>query len=462
VELIKAESLRAMRERPDNPDAADLAMQGWALIRQVDDKQRFNDGVKLFERALALEPKNVQAMTGLATVLQWRAFDGYSDDYAVEYGRAEGLINRALALQPENSMLRTANATLLFWKRQQRAAVAEAETAIAYDRNNALAYGLAGLFKQYLGRTEEGVADIETALRLDPHSEFVPWRQWYLCRALNLLGRWEQAIEWCDKAVAANPEIAPALVDLAAANAWAGRDKETKDAVARLRKAWPGFTLQQLIPDDQKTDDPTFKAQWARIVEGLRKAGLPDEPTSAAGRLAMAQSLDYAWAYDPALKEVEAVIAEDPDNAKAHAGAGWYKLFLGRNEEGIADVEKALRLSPNDDDAPTWTAYLCFLHSGLAQWEQTIEWCQKAEDELPGANGWSGWKKYVLANLAAACAWAGHDKEAREAIERLKLLDPHFTALTQQVIIDIHPNPTFQAQAARVLEGMRKAGLPEE
>jgi hypothetical protein len=44
----------------------------------------------------------------------------------------------------------------------------------------------------------------------------------------------------------------------------------------------------------------------------------------------------------------------------------------------------------------------------------------------------------------------------------LKLLDPHFTALTQQTIIDTRPNPTFQTQAARVLEGMRKAGLPEE
>jgi hypothetical protein len=44
----------------------------------------------------------------------------------------------------------------------------------------------------------------------------------------------------------------------------------------------------------------------------------------------------------------------------------------------------------------------------------------------------------------------------------LKLLDPNFTALTCQAIIDTNPNPTFQAQTARVLEGMRKAGLPEE
>jgi tetratricopeptide (TPR) repeat protein len=364
-------------------------------------------------------------------------------------------------------MLRVVNAQNLANPGKWRAALAEAETAIAYDRNNALAYSDASEFKQYLGRSEESIADIETALRLDPHSVAVAFRQGVLCRAYNLLGRWEQAIEWCDKSVAAardNPDAmrSASLVDLAAANAWAGHDKEAKDAVARLRKADPEFTVQKLQAEDQWTDNADFKAQWARIVEGLRKAGLPDEPTSVAGRLARAESLSGNMGWDLALKEVEAVIVDDPNNAKAHANAGLYKLVLGRSEEGIAEVETALRLSPNDDEAPTWRAYLCFLHNHLAQWGQAIESCRKAENALPGAHGWSGWKPRVLANLAAAYAWAGHDKEARETIERLKLLEPNFTALTVQEIIIELANPTFLAQEARTLEGMRKAGLPEE
>jgi adenylate cyclase len=461
AELVRAESLRSIRERPDNPDAADLAMQGWALINPVDDKERFSDGVKLFERALALDPRNVQAMAGLASVLHWRAFHDWTDDWDRDFGRAKGLIDRALALQPENSMLRVANGEDLAWKHQHRAAVAEAETAIAYDRNNAVAYANAGFWKQYLGRSEDGIAALETALRLDPHSGGVWFFHQALCRNQSLLGRWEQAIASCDKAIAANPEIADALVDLAAANAWAGHDKEAKEAVARLRKARPGFTLQKLFPEDQTTDNPDFKAQFARIVEGLRKAGLQDEPMSATGRLARAQSLDNARAWDLALKEVEAVIADDPNNAKAHAASGFYKMILGRSEEGLPDVETALRLSPKDDDAPSWRTYLCFLHSELAQWPQAIEWCDKAEKTIAG-DSWSGWKTRALASLAAAYAWSGHDQEAKKTIERLKLLDPNFTALTCQAIIDTNPNPTFQAQTARVLEGMRKAGLPEE
>jgi len=65
------------------------------------------------------------------------------------------------------------------------------------------------------------------------------------------------------------------LVDLAAANAWAGHDKEAKEAVAQLQKVYPGFTVQTWA-GIHWTDDPTFNAQYARIVEGLRKAGVPE------------------------------------------------------------------------------------------------------------------------------------------------------------------------------------------
>ena len=64
-------------------------------------------------------------------------------------------------------------------------------------------------------------------------------------------------------------------VDLVAANAWAGHDKEASEAAARLQKAYPGFTVQTWAPIHW-SDDPTFNAQYARIIEGLRKAGVPE------------------------------------------------------------------------------------------------------------------------------------------------------------------------------------------
>ena len=45
--------------------------------------------------------------------------------------------------------------------------------------------------------------------------------------------------------------------------------------MAQLLKVFPGFTVQKYA-GRYWTDDPTFIAQRARIVEGLRKAGLPE------------------------------------------------------------------------------------------------------------------------------------------------------------------------------------------
>ena len=91
------------------------------------------------------------------------------------------------------------------------------------------------------------------------------------------LAQWEQAIEQCEKAVAAAPWDNPSLGDLAAAYAWAGYDKEAKQIAVKLGERDPNF-MQSVRKFMDAHDDPTFKAECARIIEGLRKAGVPERP----------------------------------------------------------------------------------------------------------------------------------------------------------------------------------------
>ena len=160
-------------------------------------------------------------------------------------------------------------------KDEWRPALTETEMAIADDRNNARAYGNAGLYKMDLGRSQDGIADIETALRLDPHSTDVPLWQSRLCYLRAHLGQWEEAIEQCEKAVAARPDDNGSLADLAAAYAWAGHDKEAKETAAELQARAPKF-LQDIHTYMDAHDDPTYTAEMARLMEGLRKAGMPE------------------------------------------------------------------------------------------------------------------------------------------------------------------------------------------
>jgi adenylate cyclase len=275
LELVKAEALRAMRERPSNPDAVDLAMQADAKSSLLKSKEADNEIVTLSERALALDPQNVRAMTVLADVLVNRVLDRWSDDPAGDIARAEKATDAALTLQPENSWAHFSKGEIYYAKRQLGPSMTEFETAIALNPNNANAHAFGGFLKVYLGRAEEGLAGVETAFRLSPRDPGAPWWQFYMCVLRNHLAQWEQAIPWCEKAIAGIPQVFYPYVELAAANAWAGHDREAKEIVAQLQKVQPGYTVQTWA-SRHMSDDPTYKAQYERIVEGLRKAGLPE------------------------------------------------------------------------------------------------------------------------------------------------------------------------------------------
>jgi class 3 adenylate cyclase/TolB-like protein len=275
VELVRAEALRAERERPNNPDSVDLAMQAEAKNNLPDSKATLNEAVTLSERALALDPQNVRALTVLADALISRVIDDWSDYPASDTARTEKVIDAGLALEHDSSRLHGQKGWLFFVKRQWGSMIAEAETAIANNPNNADAHAQIGLSKMFLGHSEDAFADFETALRLSPRDPLAPWWQFDICDLHAHLAQWEQAIAWCNKAAAGLPQAFYPLINLAGANAWAGHEKEAKEAAAQLQKVHPGFTVRTWA-GSRWTDDPTFNAQHQRIIEGLRKAGVAE------------------------------------------------------------------------------------------------------------------------------------------------------------------------------------------
>jgi adenylate cyclase len=51
---------------------------------------------------------------------------------------------------------------------------------------------------------------------------------------------------------------------------------EARAAMIELEKLMPGYTVQKWASADW-SDNATFKVKYARIVEGLRKAGMREE-----------------------------------------------------------------------------------------------------------------------------------------------------------------------------------------
>ncbi len=276
LELIKAESLRAFRERPDNPDSIDLAMRGEELLQSKRTRASFTEAMEFFKRALALDPQNARAMKDLAAALVMAKNNRWSDDPEGDIARAGDLIDAALVIQRLDSETHQVKGMVLAAQHKWGAAIAEAEIAIAQNPNNASAYADMGFWSLFVGRGKDGLANIEKAFRLSPRDPATPTWHSFACFLHLSLAEWEQATNACNRSLAGQPSRWYSLVGLAVANAWMGHESGAKDALAELDKVYPGFTVQAWVRGHLLDDSPSDQ-RWAMITEGLRKAGLPEK-----------------------------------------------------------------------------------------------------------------------------------------------------------------------------------------
>jgi tetratricopeptide (TPR) repeat protein len=85
-------------------------------------------------------------------------------------------------------------------------------------------------------------------------------------------GRYDDASTWAEKALQERAYYLPAIRDLAAARALSGHQAEAKAAMDKLRRIDPAMrvaTVKEWLPF-RRPDD------LARLVDGLRRAGLPE------------------------------------------------------------------------------------------------------------------------------------------------------------------------------------------
>jgi TolB-like protein len=275
IELVAAESRRAERERPNNMDAVDLTMRGWAILNQPLSLRRDREACDLFEAALRLDDRNVEALVGLAFrhVNDVRVFASTNRDEQLRI--AEKAITEALALAPGNALAHFVRANILHVSGETERSLRELELAITLDRNLAWAHADAGFLKVLLGRAEEAEADLTNAIRLSPRDPGLDRWHALLGIADLFLGRLGSALDRLHKSVEMNPNVALAQFFLAAASAQSGRAAEAREARNAGLLLDPNFTIAR-FRNEPRSKNATFLAQRERIYEGLRLAGVPE------------------------------------------------------------------------------------------------------------------------------------------------------------------------------------------
>jgi len=275
--LVTAEAARPT----ENPDALDYIFRARAAGWKPPSRDKYAEEIRLFECALAIDPRSAEAQSSLANALMSRVMSGMADSATADIKRAEGLVGQVLAASPRNPLAHFAKGQVLRAQRRFEEAIPEYETAIESDRNWVGALHPLGQCKLFIGSIEETIPLEEQAIRLSPRDPGLLGVWYSQIGLVHLLqSRTDEAVFWQEKARVAMPERPDVHANLSSAYALGGK---TEPATAELAEA------RRLSNDDRYTSIARLKAVGyfgvpkiralfeATYFAGLRKAGMAEE-----------------------------------------------------------------------------------------------------------------------------------------------------------------------------------------
>ena len=153
--------------------------------------------------------------------------------------------------------------------------------------------------------------------------------------------------------------------------------------------------------------------------------------------------------YHEARAECQRAIDLNSSFPHAYFGLGDALLYLRRFGEALEMLEVAARLSPRDPHHWAFVHLQAVALIGLKRYEEAVEVERRA---LLSPN--AGFYPYVT--LISALGHLGRKKEAQDAIEQLCHLQPDYSCERHR-----QQFPIFDEFAEHYVDGLRKAGLPE-
>ena len=415
IKSRETEQARVRRIPTENLTAYDSMLRGLSHFSRLT-KEENAKAKAMFERAIELDPEYASAyvLLGYALFMDF-VFGSTTDPRTLE--QVSELARKAISLDDTSSLAHALLADVYGIKGQFEQAISQADKAISLNPNNSSAYFSMGKTLNSVGRSEEAVEAIKKAMYLDPH--YAVYYTTDLARAYRNLGQYMEAIASLKESLALNPDWIPANFELAM-NYWL---------------AW-GIAQNQ---------DPLMLDRALEIAEKLAA----NDDSSGYGYFALSIINLYKKQHEKALADAEKLIALAPESADSYALLAASFNSVGRPEEAIEMVEKAMQLNPA---IPAWyLSTLATAYASSGRPTEAVATYKRVFDRNPSHA--DKFDTHLI--LAILYVGLGQEENARaEAQEILKLV-PNFS-----VEVWGQRNPTKdQAQIERDMAALRKAGL---
>jgi adenylate cyclase len=269
LKLTPEEARRLGHRSTENIEAYDLLVRGTEQTFRAT-RQSIEEAVGLLDRAIELEPASARAVTMLSHAHVIAYVNGWAEAQEPTIRHAHDLAKHSIALDGEDPVALWNLGITHLWLRQHDQAIAAEQAAISLDPNLARAYAALGHMLHFAGRSAEGIEPVLTAMRLDPYyGEF-----WLHFLALTYFGagRYEDAAAALRRRIIRRPDTDISRVLLAACYGFLGRPEEARALWREALECNPGYSLEQkrrVLPYRNPAD-------FERLADGLRKAGLPE------------------------------------------------------------------------------------------------------------------------------------------------------------------------------------------
>jgi TolB-like protein len=273
AQLVAAEARRA--EGVPLPDAMDLYFQGMAWLNKGSNPETNSQARTFFERSLALDPQNIEALVGSAIVGIHSVIGSFTGNHIERLGTAETAVIKALSLAPNHALAHNILGYLYLFTNRVAQGIAECERALELDGNLADAHALVGVGKYFIGRGAETEAHVQEAFRRSPRDSYA--YRWLMYVGVAKLWRAAdaEAVAWLRRSVEANRNFPLTHFYLAVGLTYLNELVEARAAVQAGLALHPSFTIQRYRAS-AACGHPAYLAGRERTYEGLRLAGVPE------------------------------------------------------------------------------------------------------------------------------------------------------------------------------------------
>jgi adenylate cyclase len=263
VQLTEGVNARVLEKYTDNLQAYLKILESFGYLNEW----KINEGIRSIEEARTLDPDSamvygLEAWARVHNLFSPRSTRAQSLDKAFEFAKTCDAMNDQLF------SCKMILGFIYLLKNEHKRAISEGKRAVELNPNSANAATFLGWTLRCAGKYEEALRELERALRLNPKNP--TFALIHLGGTYLVMGRNEEAIAACEKAVGLFPDVLTPYIFLAVAYSSEGRMDEARSAAAKIMKLQPNFSMKHyetIIPYKNKADSDL-------IINGLLKAGM--------------------------------------------------------------------------------------------------------------------------------------------------------------------------------------------